>query len=74
MIGEVSLVILCGVILYQGYTNHREREQFRQREDALLNRIMSRNYETYVNAEVVKKEAETVREPKPEFEWGIPVS
>ncbi|HHT9147303.1 MAG TPA: hypothetical protein ACFYD4_16745 [Candidatus Wunengus sp. YC61] len=67
------LVVICGLIwLIMSMHSH-----FKEVTSDLLNRIMSRNFETYVQAEVAKVEAEKPLTPEEiyarQYEQGIPV-
>ena len=78
MIGEAIIIAipLLLVIAAQCYLIHDLTEKWDAKEKDLLNRVMSRNYETFVQGEVVRES------PKPltpeeiyeqQLERGIPV-
>ena len=78
MIGEAIIVAipLLLVIAAQCYLIHDLTEKWDVKEKDLLNRVMSRNYETFVQGEVIQQP------PKPltpeeiyekQLERGIPV-
>lgn len=50
----IAISVLVAVIFYQGWQNWHIQKIHEGREKDLMNRIMSRNYETFVNAEIVK--------------------
>jgi len=72
----IAVIILLVVVGYQGVFIFMQKRDFSRREQDLLNRIMSRSYETYV-------QGEAMLQPKPpltpeeiyemERERGIPV-
>ena len=72
----IAVIILLLVVVYQGVFIFMQKRDFGRREQDLLNRIMSRSYETYV-------QSEAMFQPKPpltpeeiyemERERGIPV-
>jgi len=56
MITEVIVIVaLILVIISQCYLIHDLTAKFDQKEKDLLNRIMSRNYETFVQGEIVQQ-------------------
>ena len=76
MDGSWAVVILILVVGYQGVFILLQKRDFSRREQDLLNRVMSRNYETYVQGEKL------MEPPRPltpeeiyemEQERGIPV-
>jgi len=78
MIGEAIIIAipLLLVIAAQCYLIHDLTEKWDAKEKDLLNRVMSRNYETFVQGEVVRES------PKPltpeeiyeqQLERGVPV-
>lgn len=78
MYGElVAIAALVIVIAYQGWFIWAQRKQFEAIQRDLLNRVMSRNYETLVQAEVAKAEAERALTAEEIYERdqerGIPV-
>ena len=67
---------LIAVIVYQGVFIYLQKQDYNKREKEMLNRLMSRNYETFVQGEVVLKDkpamtAEEIYEQQ--REKGIPV-
>ena len=76
MDGSWAVVILIIVVGYQGVFIFLQKKDFSRREQDLLNRVMSRNYETYVQGEKL------MEPPRPltpeeiyemEQERGIPI-
>jgi predicted Holliday junction resolvase-like endonuclease len=70
------LIALFGVIFVQILFIKTIFENFDAKEKDLLNRVMSRNYETYVQAEVVQKDKEPLSPEEiyeKELERGIPI-
>jgi hypothetical protein len=73
---EIAIIAcLIAVIIYQGFFIYIQKMDYNQKEKDLLNRLMSRNYETFVQGEVIMN-------PKPlspeeiferQQERGIPV-
>ncbi|MCK9519050.1 MAG: hypothetical protein M0R74_08540 [Dehalococcoidia bacterium] len=65
MIGNAMIIVvflvLILIIFHQRYEMVKTAERTDAREKDLLDRIMARNYETYVNAQVVKDEAKERR-------------
>jgi hypothetical protein len=74
---EVVLIAsLLGVIVFQGAFIYLQKRVYDEVEKDLLNRLMSRNYETYVQAqELMKPKRELTPEEIYEMqkERGIPV-
>lgn len=75
---EIAVIIsLMCVIAYQGWFIKMQSDGFKEFEKDLLNRIMTRNYETFVQGDVVRSEvkksltAEEIAEMQ--LERGIPV-
>jgi len=74
----IEIIVIVGLLLvigFQGYLIYILTEKWDAKEKDLLNRILARNYETYVQAEVLK-------DPKPltpeeiyeqQIERGIPI-
>ena len=48
----VIIIIMGGMIVYQGITNYIEKQKATKRENDLLNRIMSRNFFEYAEGNV----------------------
>jgi hypothetical protein len=81
MTGEIAVIVvviaLIGVIVYQGIFIKKLADHFADERKDLLNRVMSRNYETFVQGDVVRAEvkksltAEEIMELQQER--GIPV-
>jgi len=72
----IPVFVLILIIVYQGVFIFLQKKDFSRREQDLLNRIMSRSYETYVQGEKL------MEPPRPltpeeiyemEQERGIPV-
>jgi hypothetical protein len=70
-------VSLIGVIVYQGWFIWMQKRHFEAVQKDLLNRVMSRNYETLVQADIAKAQAERPMSAEEIFEMqqerGIPV-
>ncbi len=78
MISEIiTIAVLIGVILYQGWQIYDEREHSARIEDELLNRIMARDYATYIQGEIAKEQVKKPLTPEEIYEMqqerGIPV-
>lgn len=77
MPGEIiSIVGLLIVVFIQLYLIFRLIKSHGEREKDLLNRVMSRNYETYVQAEVLQQEKQPLTSEEiyeQQMERGIPV-
>jgi hypothetical protein len=58
MSGDLILVSIFALIVigYQGWLIKKMTEQFDTERKDLLNRVMSRNYETFVQGDVVRAE------------------
>ena len=71
----IAIGVLLIVIGYQGAFIFMQKKDFAAREQDLLNRLMSRNFETYVQAEVVQNPKPLTPEEIYEMneERGIPV-
>jgi predicted Holliday junction resolvase-like endonuclease len=65
MIGNAMVIVvflvLILLIFHQRYEMAKMAERAEAREKDLLDRIMARNYETFVNAQVLKDEAKERR-------------
>ena len=69
---EIAIVVLIGMLLYQGFLGWLDRKEAKQREGELLNRLMARDYAQYAQAKITEKFYD--KEPeKEEREYGIPV-
>jgi len=71
-------LVICGLLLvigFQGFFIVFLVKQWDNKEKDLLNRILARNYETYVQAEVLQKEKPLTDEEiyEQQIERGIPV-
>lgn len=71
-------LVICGLLLvigFQGFLIVFLVKQWDSKEKDLLNRILARNYETYVQAEVMQKEKPLTDEEiyEQQIERGIPV-
>lgn len=78
MISEiVAGLILLGVILFQAWQLKQMADRAERRERDLLDRIMARDYSTYIQAEVVRADAKKVLTPEEIYEQqverGIPI-
>lgn len=73
LIEGFSFTILIFVILYQAWLSIERQKEWDKERNGLLDRIMSRNYEVYVNAEVIKEQSKQPFQPAYEEEHGIPV-
>jgi hypothetical protein len=60
----IALVILVGVILYQGRAYHAHMKNADIREQKLLDRIMSRDYAEYVQDEVAREQVKKPLTPE----------
>jgi predicted Holliday junction resolvase-like endonuclease len=74
----IEIIVIVGLLLvigYQGYLIFSLTEKWDAKEKDLLNRILARNYETYVQAEVLQKEKPLTEEEiyEQQRERGIPV-
>jgi lipopolysaccharide biosynthesis regulator YciM len=76
LVNWLVISILIGIICYLGWFNIHLENMHEKREQDLINRIMSRDYSTFVNAEIVK-EQNKVLSPREIFsnqeEQGIPI-
>ena len=73
----VELIILGGVVVFQGGFIVWQAREHRKREQDLLNRIMARDYADFARAEISMKELDFMKAntQKQEFiEPGIPVT
>ncbi len=69
----VPVVTLVGVIIYQCWLIWHIQKVHEKTQKDLLDRIMTRNYETFVQGEMVREQA---KQPAPsvyEEERGIPI-
>ena len=77
MIGEhIAIMVLIFVVLYQACCLHTQAKNNDARERDLLNRLMARNYETFVQGEVALKEGAAPLTPEEIYdlqERGVPV-
>ena len=76
MSGElIAIVVLLIVISYQGAFIFMQKKDFAKREQDMLNRLMSRNFETYIQGEVAQNPRPLTPEEIYEMneERGIPV-
>ena len=71
----IAIIILIGVILYQGVFIFLQKKDYNVKQSEMLNRLMARNYEVYVQGEI-----ETQKKPLTDSEIyamkqerGIPV-
>ncbi len=71
MIEIISFIFLALVIVYQGYINWVQLQHYKEMESRLLDRIMTKSYEQYIQAEVAKEQAKLPIEPYEER--GIPI-
>jgi predicted Holliday junction resolvase-like endonuclease len=74
----IEIIVIVGLLLvigFQGYLIYILTEKWDIKEKDLLNRILARNYETYVQAEVLQKEKPLTEEDiyEQQRERGIPV-
>lgn len=72
----IAIICLVAVIIYQGVFIFMQKKDSLARERDLLNRVMTRNYETFVQAEVLNKQEEPMTYEEFEqrnIERGIPV-
>jgi hypothetical protein len=78
MIGEIiTISVLVGIILYQGWMIYDERAHSARIESELLDRLMAREYSTYIQGEVAKEQVKKPLTPEEIYdmqqERGIPV-
>jgi type II secretory pathway component PulL len=74
MVFEVGLiVVLIGIVGFQGWQLVNQRSAFENEKQDLLNRLMARDFAQYVQAEVVRTQAERPDLPENREEQGIPV-
>lgn len=80
MIGEIlTVIVLFLVVCMQYWLIISDRKSFREKEKELLNRLMARNFETFIQGEVATKERQQERILTPEEylakygEEGLPV-
>ena len=72
----ISQILLVCVIIYQAYEKHLLNKYSMEREKELLDRIMARNYETFVHGEVLRKPEQPLTPEEiyeRDHERGIPV-
>ena len=74
----IEIIVIAGLLLvigFQGYLIYILTEKWDIKEKDLLNRILARNYETYVQAEVLQKEKPLTEEEiyEQQRERGIPI-
>lgn len=72
----IAVLVLLIIVVIQEFRLRRILDRAERREKDMLDRIMARDYETYVNAQVVRQQAEqAVGQMTGEemFEQGIPV-
>lgn len=62
---EIAIGVLGIIVLWQLYTSHKERksvekerQEWKTERSTLLDRIMTRNWETFVQAELARKNAD----------------
>jgi hypothetical protein len=73
MVVGALLLVLIAVVVFQSIDFRLQREEWVSERKDLMNRIMARNYEVYVNAEVIKDQAKQPSQSAFEEEHGIPV-
>lgn len=71
MVDLIPVLIFFAVIIYQGWLAYDQRKSYEARISNLLDRVMSKDYPMYVQAEVAKKQVELP--PEPYEERGIPI-
>jgi len=73
--GEVlAIVVLVGIILYQGWQNWAQRRFYEAKTNGLLDRLMARNYETFIQGEMTRRGPVPWQYGQPpDEERGIPV-
>ena len=74
----IEIIVIIGLLLvigFQGYLIYILTKKWDAKEKDLLNRILARNYETYVQAEVLQKEKPLTEEEiyEQQRERGIPI-
>lgn len=74
---SILIAVLIGMILFQAKQMRQMADRAESRERDLLDRIMARDYATYVQAEVVRADAKKALTPEEIYEQqverGIPV-
>lgn len=75
MVEIIAIVALFMIIMVQFLMMYLIIDFFQKKEKDLLNRIMSGNYQTYVQAEVLKEERPLTDEEiyEQQLERGIPI-
>ncbi|MFA5377329.1 MAG: hypothetical protein WC455_16380 [Dehalococcoidia bacterium] len=72
----VAVLVLIAVISFQAWEKATMRREFSKEKADLLNRLMARNYETYVQAEVLRQPPRPLTDEEiyeQQQERGIPV-
>jgi hypothetical protein len=73
----ITIVVLVGVIFYQGWMIYDERAHSARIEDELLNRLMAKDYPMYVQGEIAKEQVKKPLTPEEIYEMqqerGLPV-
>ena len=49
-----ALVVLIRVVIFQGWMQLRQQQQHFRVQDKLMDRVMARNFETYVHGQVTQ--------------------
>ena len=70
---EIAIVVLIGILLYQGFIGWLDRREAKQRESELLNRLMARDYAQYAQAKITEKFYDKEPVEGEQREYGIPV-
>jgi len=68
-----TILPLIAVIVYQGWLIWHIQGVHESRERDLMDRVMSRNYETFIQAETIRGQANNPQPPVYEEERGIPI-
>lgn len=73
----VTVIVLLGVIIYQGWQNYDQRKTSEAIINNLLDRIMATDYAQYVQGEIAKEQVKKPMTPEEIYETqrerGIPV-
>ncbi len=67
----IALGTLILVIFFQGYQLYDQKKSYEKRISDLLDRVMSKDYPQYIQAEVAREQSKLP--PEPYEERGIPI-
>ena len=68
---EIAIVVLIGVIIYQGIIHQLDKMEAVKREKELLDRVMARDYAQFAQVKLTEKFYDKESEAVPEEERGI---